>query len=116
MMTEFFNVTLRFPIRSLYAVIVNFFGQSVGTLEKISLSILKELTMIQYNGNKNMHAIITARILRRIFFCLSLKSVYIVSSFEIVFKYINATINRQINNTFAAAAPSPKWNVWKDSL
>ena len=55
MMTEFFNVTLRFPIRSLYAVIVNFFGQSVGTLEKISLSILKELTMIQYNGNKNMH-------------------------------------------------------------
>ena len=42
-MTEFFNVTLRFPIRSLYAVIVNFFGQSVGTLEKISLSILKEL-------------------------------------------------------------------------
>ena len=27
-----------------------------------------------------------------------LSSVYIVSSFEIVFKYINATINRQINN------------------
>ena len=76
MMTEFFNVTLRFPIRSLYAVIVNFFGQSVGTLEKISLSILKELTMIQYNGNKNMHAIITARILRRIFFCLSLKRIF----------------------------------------
>ena len=46
-----------------------------------------------------------------------LSSVYIVSSFEIVFKYINATINRQINNTFAAAAPfSPKWNVWKDIL